>query len=298
MYFRTKRLMMNILHISRYTFLWSRLFEICVTSQCEMSDMQTITKNNMRFKFIFKTFSPMGRKMCIKKCLNYPSCLSVNFEKARLKCELIQFSSEANSVFLLEQSGFKHIIFNKMNASNITAKISSSLPGKCNEIICENVTTQSGQSFCLKEGTRSAYGNVAQSKSVASSSVWGDDLVNFHPTRLTDGDQRAMSPYCAATKQESTPWLRIDLGNAYQIDHVLVFKGWSSDELCQTYEVRVGATTTWDDMTSCGEGSHERNEVIVCKDCLLGRYVQLQLKSTNSNCYIVLCEMEVIAAVV
>ncbi|XP_062569694.1 uncharacterized protein LOC134231750 [Saccostrea cucullata] len=185
-----------------------------------------------------------------------------------------------------------------MNESKITAKKSTLLPGKCNEIICEHVTTQSGQSFCLQEGTRSAYGNFAQSKSVVSSSVYGDDLATYNQMRLTDGDQIAINSYCAATKKESTPWLRIDLGNTYQIDHVLVFKGWFWDEPCQTYEVRVGAKTTWNDMMSCGEGSQERDETIICKDCLLGRYVQLQLKSTDSNCHIVLCEMEVIGAVV
>ncbi|XP_061169133.1 uncharacterized protein LOC133178452 [Saccostrea echinata] len=290
--------MTKILTIFRFTFLWSQLFQICVTSQCEMSGMQTSMKNNMRFKFTFKTFSTMGRKMCIKKCLNYPSCLSINFERAHLKCELIQFSSEVNSLFLLEESGFEHIIINKTNTSLKTEKKSTSLPGKCNEINCEHVTTRSGQSFCLQEGIRSAYGNFAQNKSVASSSVFGDDHEKYSPMRLTDGDQRAINPFCAATKPESNPWMRIDLGYTYQIDHVLVFKGWFWDEPCQTYEVRVGATTTWNDMTSCGEGLQARNETIVCKDCLLGRYVQLQLKSTNSNCYIVLCEMEVIAAVV
>ncbi|XP_061169131.1 uncharacterized protein LOC133178451 [Saccostrea echinata] len=157
---------------------------------------------------------------------------------------------------------------------------------------------RSGDKVCLTEGVRSTFKNIAENKFATSSSVYADYAVYHSPVRLTDGERRAIRPYCAATKQQSQPWMRIDLNNIYQIDHVLVFHGWSWGESCDTYEVRVGATATWNEMTSCGEGSQLQNETIVCIDCLLGRYIQLQLKSKNNQCLIVLCEIEVFAAVV
>ncbi|XP_056014157.1 uncharacterized protein LOC130052638 [Ostrea edulis] len=139
---------------------------------------------------------------------------------------------------------------------------------------------------------------MALNKLAESSSVYNGDFHAHSPLKMTDGERTDKNLHCAATKMETQPWFRVDLQNVHQVDHVVVYTGWSNGEPCNAYQVRVGVTTSWSEMTSCGEGSQAKDETIVCKDCLLGRYVQLQMKSVDASCHIVTCELEVIATVV
>ncbi|XP_056014158.1 uncharacterized protein LOC130052639 [Ostrea edulis] len=283
-----------------FTFHFICLF-FKVSAQCESLDIQMATKliANSRFNITFMSYNTIGRNLCIKECLKYPACLSVNFDRSHLKCELVSFSSDVNHVYLLEDSRFEHIVINKtadISTDNEMSK--TTVRGKCNELFHKCVLTKSVGRRCLPEGKRWSFHNIARNKTIHSSSVWSDNLPQRGPQYLIDGIRTAINHYCAATKTESQPWFAVDLQNVYQIDHVLVYTGWNNGEPCNTYQVRVGVTTTWNEMTSCGVGSQAQDETIVCKDCLLGRYVQLQLTSTDASCHIVTCEIEVVGSLI
>lgn len=80
---------------------------------CAILNTQMVTKPNTRFNYTYMGYDTIGRKMCIKECLRSPSCLSVNFNRGQLKCELVALSSDANPEFSVVDAGFEHIFINK-----------------------------------------------------------------------------------------------------------------------------------------------------------------------------------------
>jgi hypothetical protein len=109
--FNTMKIHHSVLHLN---FLFNCLF-ISSSTWCESLDIQKTTTFfvNSRFSFSFMFYDTIGRMLCIKECLRYPACLAVNFDRERLICELVAFSSDANPAYLLKDSQFEHIVMNK-----------------------------------------------------------------------------------------------------------------------------------------------------------------------------------------
>lgn len=105
------KLLQRVFELSFISYQWMA----SIFAHCDNSITQMVSKSsaNARFSFRYLTYHTMGREVCIKECMKYPCCVSVNFQKAQLKCELVNFSSDMNSAFLLQDFGFEHIVIKR-----------------------------------------------------------------------------------------------------------------------------------------------------------------------------------------
>ncbi|XP_070574606.1 uncharacterized protein [Ptychodera flava] len=118
---------------------------------------------------------------------------------------------------------------------------------------------------------------------VAASAVDGNTNADFH-----QGDS------CTHTSFEFEPWWKVDLGDEYVVNHIVITnrKDCCRDRLVGAV-VRVGLSATIMQNDVCGTVTSRR--LVTAFNCrsLLGRYASVQLEQLKN--YLTLCEVEVYA---
>ncbi|XP_070537090.1 adhesion G protein-coupled receptor L2-like [Ptychodera flava] len=148
--------------------------------------------------------------------------------------------------------------------------------------------------LCNVSGNSSCW-NFAFLKSATQSSV----KLNAIASRAVDGnrDSNFQHGSCTHTKQESEPWWKVDLAVEYTIHTVVVTNRNYKAQRLQGAVIRVGNSDVIANNEQCGEtitaDEISSNEMIEVECCLEGRFVSVQLESTNHG-VLTLCEVEVL----